>query len=154
MLLISPYMHSHWMPILRDYLFKYRFLSRVWLSCKEVSENPLWKNLYILLVSIPVSYLSTLTFPISFLYTKSSVSVLLIGYEQSLKVQLIPADSDLPLEPARLTVQLLFGLVWKSLWTLEGSNPRQDFFSTDGNLAFPLSFRFLYVNLDQNKFEF
>ena len=39
LLAISPHMHSIWMPLIRNYLFSYRFLSGIWLSCKGGSEN-------------------------------------------------------------------------------------------------------------------
>ena len=64
LLLISPLMHSIWMPLILDDFFEYRFLSRVWLLCKEDNENSQWGNLHILLVLKSASYLSTLTLSI------------------------------------------------------------------------------------------
>ena len=65
LLVISPHIHSIWMPLVLDYLFEYQFLSRIWLLCKVGNEIPqMIGNLHIQLVPIPVSYLSTLPRPI------------------------------------------------------------------------------------------
>ena len=64
MLLISPHKQylftwnvpNTWQPQL--VLF---FLSGIWLPCRGGNENPSSGNLHILLILIPVSYLSTLT---------------------------------------------------------------------------------------------
>ena len=42
MLVISPHMHSIWMPLVLDFLFYYRFLSGILLPCKEGNDNPKW----------------------------------------------------------------------------------------------------------------
>ena len=57
---------STWMPLILDYLFLYRFLSRIWLPCKEGNEAHHLGNLHILLVSIPSPIYLPLPRPIHF----------------------------------------------------------------------------------------
>ena len=114
-----------------------------WITCEEGNENPLW-NLHILLVPIPVSYLSALTLPIPPSYMWSSVCVLLTEYRQPPTVLLAPADSDLLFESVRLTVQQLLGLFevtmdWRGIEPMPGFSPgfRFKFANPGGNTGVP-----------------
>ena len=120
LLLISPHKKCHFpwnvsnTRLPNQYCFS---LSGIWLRCRGGNENPSPGNLHILLISISVSYLSTLTLPISSpvygIISRCPIDQIRVASD----MLLVPANSDPFKNLFWSNSSTVDWAVWKSLLT-------------------------------------
>ena len=119
-------MHFIWTLLILDYLPSIGSCLKSDCPAKKVMKTPIGKSLH----SIGTNTCLLL------IYLTLPISSPVYGIISRCPIDRIQVISDNPIDASwfwsasktcPITVQQLFGLVWKSLWTLEGSSPRQDF---------------------------